>query len=83
MFFSEAFEGDQDGVGVAEDAPDGGRGNETREAVEVAELAEVGHARIVTTFASAEKSKTALETGRFQGIRGSKLPTRIHEEPKN
>ena len=42
-FFSEAFEGDDDGVGIAEKAVDVCRGKESGDGVEVAELCEVGH----------------------------------------
>jgi hypothetical protein len=81
VFFSEPSEGNDDGIGIAEEAVDVGCGSEPRDSVEVAELGEVGHASIVTSFAKAEKSKNALELQRSQGVKGRKVPTRKHEEP--
>ena len=58
MFFSAASEGNDDGVGIAEDAADGGDRAEAWERVKVEESREDGHATIVTSFAEQEKTKT-------------------------
>jgi hypothetical protein len=65
MFFSTAAEVDDDRVGIAEDAANGRGRDEAWECVEVAEPGEIGHAVIVTNFASGEKHKTATKTREF------------------
>jgi hypothetical protein len=65
MFFSTASQGENDGVGVAEEAADGGGGDEAGKRVEVVESSENGHAAIVTSFAGPEKTKTPTKTRRF------------------
>ena len=58
--FSRAFEWDDDGPRVAEDAVNAILGTEAREAIQIAELLEVGHARIVTGFSG--EGKPAFDT---------------------
>jgi hypothetical protein len=48
--FFESVEWDDDGPRIAEDAANAILGTEAREAIQVVELLEVGHARIVTGF---------------------------------
>ena len=57
-FFRRRRRRDDDGVGIAEEAANGRRGDEARERVEVAESAEVGHAAIVTSLAPAKSAKS-------------------------
>jgi hypothetical protein len=54
-FFSAAAQGQQDGLGIALEAVDTSRGDETREAVQVEELLWGWHRPIVTTFLGQEK----------------------------
>ena len=49
------MEREDDGVRIAEDAMNASGGAKPREGVEVAQLGEVGHARIVTSFWSGVK----------------------------
>jgi hypothetical protein len=56
------LQGDNDGVRIAEDATNGGRGGEAWEGVEIVESSENGHAAIVTSFATREKTKNPTKT---------------------
>lgn len=62
MFFSTPTKGEDDGEGIAEEAADRGGGDEARETIEVVESSENGHAAIVTSFATGEKTKTPTKT---------------------
>jgi hypothetical protein len=62
MFFSTATKGEHDGVGITEEAADGGGGDEAGDGVEIMESREIGHAAIVTSFATQEKTKTPTKT---------------------
>ena len=57
-FFSAAAQGETDGLGVVLEALDTSPGDETREAVQVAELLYGWHHPIVTTFLDEEKSES-------------------------
>jgi hypothetical protein len=52
MFFSTPTQRKDDGEAIAEEAADGGGGDEAREGVEVVESSEIGHAAIVTSSAT-------------------------------
>ena len=80
MFFSTASEGDDDGVGIAEDAANGRRGREAGEGVEVAESREIGHGAIVTGFRGREKAEIPTKTREFK-LSGTK--SYPHESPKS
>jgi hypothetical protein len=62
MFFSTATEGEDDGEGITEDATNGGDRDEAWEGVKVVEPSEIGHAAIVTSFTTREKTKTPTKT---------------------
>jgi hypothetical protein len=62
MFFSTPTKREDDGIRVPEEAADRGGGDEAREGVEVVESRENGHAAIVTSFATREKTTTPTKT---------------------
>jgi len=65
-FFSTTPEANDDGRGVAEDAPELGAGDKAREAVDVQESLEFWHPRIVTGLAKRRKANFAGKTrGKF------------------
>jgi hypothetical protein len=74
MFFSAPTEGDDDRVRIAEDAANGGSGNEARKGVEIVESGELGHAAIVTSFAGREKTKTATKIWEFKASGSRNYP---------
>jgi hypothetical protein len=80
MFFSTAVQRENDGVGIAEDATNGGRGDEAWEGVEVVETSENGHAAIVTSFAAREKTKQPTKTSGFIASEAQSYP---HESAKS
>jgi hypothetical protein len=63
VFFSAALQGDDHGVGIAEDAANPGSGHEAGEAVDVLKSLAFGHPRIVTSSPRRGKATFAGESG--------------------
>ena len=66
VFFSRAFEWDDEGARVAEDAANAILGKEARKAIQVTELLKVGHARIVTDIYGEGKPAFDMKTRVFR-----------------
>ena len=63
-----ALQGDDDGIGVAKEPTNSGRGREAGEGVEIVESREFGHAAIVTGFARGEKAKNPTNKWGFRSF---------------
>jgi len=75
--FSASIQGNDDGVGVAEDATNGRGRKESRERVEVAESRGDGHTTIVTVFLGREM----IEIPRIIGNSSVQRPKVSHTNP--
>jgi hypothetical protein len=74
------LEGDDHGVGIAEEAADAGLGNESREPVQVLEELEFGHRQSMTRIPQEGKSRFLSKSRGFCGFEAKNYPL---ESPKS
>jgi hypothetical protein len=74
LFFSAALEGDDHRLGLAEDAPDLGLGDEAGEAVEVLEVLEFSHRSSMTRIPPEEKSDLSWKSRVSTATKAERCP---------
>ncbi len=81
-FLSTTAERDDHCVGGTKDAANLSQPNKARKPIDIAQSFGFTHPSIVTRFRRQEKWTSARKTERFLPLKGGKLRTRFHDEPK-